>query len=80
MVRRSPPSGLHIDRVSDLLGLNEGQGGAHGRYGMVAALCEEVREPAREVPRAMVLSVAAAAITGLVYLVNAPHNYYDLSH
>ncbi|KAK8847707.1 hypothetical protein IAR55_005566 [Kwoniella newhampshirensis] len=37
-------------------------------YGMVAALCEEVKEPAREVPRAMVLSVAAAAITGLVYL------------
>lgn len=36
---------------------------------MVAALCEEVKEPAREVPRAMVLSVAAAAITGLVYLV-----------
>ncbi|ORY23939.1 amino acid/polyamine transporter I [Naematelia encephala] len=37
-------------------------------YGMVAALCEEVKEPAREVPRAMVLSVAAAAVTGLVYL------------
>ncbi|GFZ43713.1 hypothetical protein JCM24511_01433 [Saitozyma sp. JCM 24511] len=37
-------------------------------YGMVAALCEEVKEPARQVPRAMVLSVAAAAVTGLVYL------------
>lgn len=37
-------------------------------YGMVASLCEEVKEPAREVPRAMVLSVAAAAVTGLVYL------------
>ncbi|WWC87119.1 uncharacterized protein L201_002005 [Kwoniella dendrophila CBS 6074] len=37
-------------------------------YGMVAALCEEVKEPAHEVPRAMVLSVAAAAVTGLVYL------------
>ncbi|OWT40520.1 GabA permease [Cryptococcus neoformans Bt1] len=37
-------------------------------YGMVAALCEEVKEPARQVPRAMVLSVAAAAVTGLFYL------------
>ncbi|OCF37465.1 GabA permease [Kwoniella heveanensis BCC8398] len=37
-------------------------------YGMVAALCEEVKEPAHQVPRAMVLSVVAAAITGLVYL------------
>ncbi|KIR26985.1 GabA permease [Cryptococcus deuterogattii LA55] len=37
-------------------------------YGMVASLCEEVNEPAREVPRAMVLSVAAAAVTGIVYL------------
>lgn len=54
---------------------------------MVASLCEEVNEPAREVPRAMgmcfliklisytwisvtVLSVAAAAVTGIVYLVN----------
>lgn len=49
---------------------------------MVAALCEEVKEPAREVPRAMgkyqatrtalivVLSVLAAAITGIVYLVS----------
>nr|ODN86931.1 GabA permease [Cryptococcus depauperatus CBS 7841] len=37
-------------------------------YGMVAALCEEVKEPVHEVPRAMVLSVAAAAVTGLVYL------------
>lgn len=45
------------------------------RYGMVAALCEEVKEPAREVPRAMVLSVAAAAITGLVYLVSCVYGY-----
>ncbi|WVW78660.1 hypothetical protein I302_100620 [Kwoniella bestiolae CBS 10118] len=37
-------------------------------YGMVAALCEEVKEPAHQVPRAMVLSVAAAAVTGIVYL------------
>jgi amino acid transporter len=43
------------------------------RYGMVAALCEEVHEPARQVPRAMVLSVAAAAVTGLVYLVSFRH-------
>ena len=59
-------------------------------YGMVAALCEEVRDPVREVPKAMgksckrwtawirslnstensVLSVVAAAITGIVYLVS----------
>ncbi|KAI9802501.1 MAG: hypothetical protein M1825_002886 [Sarcosagium campestre] len=38
-------------------------------YGMVAALCEEVQAPEREVPKAMVLSVAAAAVTGLLYLV-----------
>ncbi|KAJ9103976.1 hypothetical protein QFC21_002439 [Naganishia friedmannii] len=38
-------------------------------YGMVAALCEEVKNPAREVPRAMVLSVVAAAITGVIYLI-----------
>lgn len=31
---------------------------------MVAAMCEEVQNPEREVPKAMVLSVAAAAITG----------------
>ncbi|KAL1411736.1 hypothetical protein Q8F55_002702 [Vanrija albida] len=37
-------------------------------YGMVAALCEEVKDAQREVPRAMVLSVVAAGITGLVYL------------
>jgi amino acid transporter len=36
---------------------------------MVAALCEEVKEPERAVPKAMVLSVVAAAITGVVYLV-----------
>lgn len=38
-------------------------------YGMVAAMCEEVQAPEREVPRAMVLSVAAAGLTGVVYLV-----------
>ncbi|KAG8932771.1 hypothetical protein FRC03_003310 [Tulasnella sp. 419] len=38
-------------------------------YGMVAAMCEEVQNPEREVPRAMVLSVVAAAITGIVYLI-----------
>jgi hypothetical protein len=30
---------------------------------MVAAMCEEVQNPEREVPKAMVLSVVAAAIT-----------------
>lgn len=30
---------------------------------MVASMCEEVQNPEREVPKAMVLSVAAAAIT-----------------
>ncbi|KAF8544571.1 putative GABA permease [Trichophaea hybrida] len=38
-------------------------------YGMVAAMCEEVQQPEREVPRAMVLSVAAAGITGVIYLI-----------
>jgi len=38
-------------------------------YGMVAALCEEVQNPHKEVPRAMVLSVVAAGVTGIVYLV-----------
>lgn len=38
-------------------------------YGMVAAMCEEVKSPEREVPKAMVLSVAAAGLTGVVYLV-----------
>lgn len=37
-------------------------------YGLVAAMCEEVQNPAREVPKAMVLSVAAAGVTGVVYL------------
>lgn len=38
-------------------------------YGMVAAMCEEVQQPERHVPRAIVLSVAAAGFTGLVYLI-----------
>ncbi|KAF2168075.1 hypothetical protein M409DRAFT_65612 [Zasmidium cellare ATCC 36951] len=38
-------------------------------YGLVAAMCEEVQNPAREVPKAMVLSVAAAGITGVIYLI-----------
>lgn len=38
-------------------------------YGMVAALCEEVQNPHKEVPRAMVLSVVAAGVTGIVYLI-----------
>jgi amino acid transporter len=32
-------------------------------------MCEEVQQPQREVPRAMVLSVAAAGVTGVIYLV-----------
>ena len=35
----------------------------------MAAMCEEVQNPAREVPKAMVMSVAAAALTGVLYLV-----------
>ena len=38
-------------------------------YGMVAAMCEEVQNPEREVPKAIVLSVAAAGVTGLLYLI-----------
>ncbi|ATZ57572.1 Bctpo5 [Botrytis cinerea B05.10] len=38
-------------------------------YGMVAAMCEEVQNPEREVPKAMVLSVFAAGVTGILYLV-----------
>lgn len=36
---------------------------------MVAAMCEEVQNPEREVPRAIVLSVLAAGITGVIYLI-----------
>lgn len=35
----------------------------------VAAMCEEVQHPEREVPRAIVLSVAGAGITGVIYLI-----------
>lgn len=38
-------------------------------YGMVASMCEEVQNPELQVPRAMVLSVVAAGITGIMYLV-----------
>lgn len=38
-------------------------------YGMVAAMCEEVQNPEREVPKAIVLSVVAAGLTGLCYLI-----------
>lgn len=38
-------------------------------YGMVAAMCEEVQRPHREVPKAIVLSVAAAGLTGVIYLI-----------
>ena len=46
-------------------------------YGMVAALCEEVKNPEREVPRAMVLSVAAAFLTGVVYLVSVIDPFFQ---
>lgn len=36
---------------------------------MVAAMCEEVSNPSREVPKAIVLSVAAAGVTGVIYLI-----------
>ena len=36
---------------------------------MVASMCEEVQNPAREVPKAMVMSVVAAGFTGLLYLI-----------
>ncbi|MBE3049505.1 amino acid permease [Candidatus Bathyarchaeota archaeon] len=36
---------------------------------MVASMCEEVQNPEREVPRAIVLSVVAAGLTGVVYLI-----------
>lgn len=36
---------------------------------MVAAMCEEVQNPHLEVPRAIVLSVVAAGVTGLIYLI-----------
>lgn len=35
---------------------------------MVAAMCEEVQNPHLEVPRAIVLSVVAAGVTGFIYL------------
>ncbi|ODA77011.1 hypothetical protein RJ55_07528 [Drechmeria coniospora] len=38
-------------------------------YGMVASMCEEVQNPEREVPRAIVLSVVAAGITGIIYII-----------
>ena len=38
-------------------------------YGLVAAMCEEVQNPAREVPKAIFFSVVAAGITGVIYLI-----------
>jgi amino acid transporter len=35
---------------------------------MVASMCEEVQNPEREVPKAMVFSVMAAGLTGVIYL------------
>jgi amino acid transporter len=39
-------------------------------YGMVAAMCEETQNPHLEVPRAIVLSVVAAGVTGFVYILS----------
>ena len=36
---------------------------------MVAVMCEEVHCPEREVPKAMVLSVLAAGITGIFWVI-----------
>lgn len=36
---------------------------------MIAAMCEEVQNPHKEVPKAIVLSVVAAGITGIAFLV-----------
>jgi len=36
---------------------------------MVAVMCEEVQSPEREVPKAIVLSVAAVGVTGVIYLI-----------
>lgn len=38
-------------------------------YGMIAAMCEEVQNPSKEVPKAIVLSTVAAGVTGMAYLV-----------
>lgn len=38
-------------------------------YGLVASLCEEVRNLAFEVPRAMVISVVVSGVVGIAYLV-----------
>jgi amino acid permease (GABA permease) len=38
-------------------------------YGMVASMCEQVQNPEREVPKAMVHSVVTAGIIGVVYLI-----------
>lgn len=38
-------------------------------YGTVASLCEESRNPRSEVPRAIVGSVLAASLSGLVYII-----------
>ena len=38
-------------------------------YGMIPSMCEQVQNPEREVPKAMVYSVVAAGMTGVIYLI-----------
>ncbi|CAF3990578.1 unnamed protein product [Adineta steineri] len=38
-------------------------------YGMLASMCEEVQYPEQEVPKAMVYSVVAAGIIGIIYII-----------
>ncbi|KAL7005736.1 hypothetical protein EMMF5_004651 [Cystobasidiomycetes sp. EMM_F5] len=49
-------------------------------YGMVASMCEEVQNPEREVPKAMVLSVAAAGLTGIVYILPILFTLSDIDY
>lgn len=43
-------------------------------------MCEEVQNPEREVPKAMVLSVVAAGLTGIVYLIPILFVLPDIPH
>lgn len=53
-------------------------------YGLIAQCCEEVARPERAVPRAMVGSVLAASLTGLMYILPVifvlPENLDEILH